>query len=106
MPMLVEQMYDHVKSKCFYWTPKRPGGIGYWNFRRLLILNDLYKEAKEGGQVQEEVDFWYKLFKAYQDRMENNYAKYSPSVQHYKHKFRNTYEKKYSNKDKQDNKEE
>jgi len=101
IPGLVEEMYDWAINRRDDLYPnsknKMKEGLGYWNFRRLLQLNDRVTQALKTGD-EEEINFWRKVFLAYQDRMENNYAKYSPSIHGKKHPFRNTYERKYTNK--------
>ena len=102
MPQTIEQMHEYSIQKATKKYYKGLRAVGYWHFRRFLILNQKYQEAVETG-IQDEIDYFYKLFLAYQDRQENNYGKYAPSSHGVKHPFRNTYKNKYSNKDKDNN---
>jgi len=99
MPQIVEQMHEYSLSKAIpgHSSKKHKKNVSYWHFRRFLILNELYQQACNSG-IKTEEDYFYKLFKAYQDRQENNYGKYGPSCHGEKHPFRNTYQKKYTNK--------
>lgn len=102
MPQTIEEMHQYSIDKARYSNKQNNiKGVGYWHFRRFIQLNEKYEEALN-SEIQEEIDYFYRLFMAYKDRQENNYAKYSPSSHGYKHPFRNTYERKYSNKDKKE----
>jgi len=99
MPQTVEDMHAYSLSKAMpgYSSKKYKKNVSFWHFKRFLILNELYQQACESG-IKEEEDYFYKLFRAYQDRQENNFGKYGPSSHGMKHPFRNTYEHKYTNK--------
>lgn len=103
LPQTVEEMWEYTTSK----VPKTKKGkptesAGYWHFRMFLILNKKYQEAVE-TKNQEEIDYFYKLFVGYQKRQENNYGVFGKSFHQKKHPFRNTYKKKYSNKEENKN---